>query len=454
MNKIYEEVENNRFFLFGCDSKNTVSKIFYKCIKTYPHLKDKFILITAETQTRINDPNVDFKNKFVFYSPKITYGVDFNMDISQNVFIYVKGRTLTPYGIYQQCTRTRNIDSVYFYCECFGKAEQYKTLKELEDTMKDNITNNTILNNLCSAFDDDDEFKVLENTFFKLYCYNEYIRDVFETSKYHHLENILTKEGFDIVNLYEPKKLDRDTRDELTELIENLTQEQFDEYVNDGDKDNKTYECINKRASLLNLDRENIEQLTQYKDILMNKYKLSEHLNVIKLLKSDEHLTSKLQSVYNAGLKTNLLRYDEYKLLLVRAFEGFYHMGPLEVGAFERLREFKPLDKQLFNNIVRAFGSKKKEPESTKDLLYLYLLMIRHLTNGEIVNRARCKRRGAERDTYTYSLNEAFVRYHIEVNEYSNKYHKNYHECFIDKYKLRVRQEARPLVDYDFFLDD
>ena len=128
-------------------------------------------------------------------------------------------------------------------------------------------------------------------------------------------------------------------------------------------------------------------------------------------------------------------------------------MAPLELGAFERLREFKPLDKQLFNNIVRAFGSKKKEPESTKDLLYLYLLMIRHLTNGDIITTTRSNK-AADRKTYYYSLNENFIKYHIELNEYSSKYHKNYHERFINKYKLRVKQEAKPLVVDDYFLDD
>ena len=100
--------------------------------------------------------------------------------------------------------------------------------------------------------DDEDEFRFLENTFFKLYSYNEYVDDIFNTGKYYHFDNIITQEGFQLVNLHEPKKLDKDTRDELTELIEAISLEQFNEYLNSSDKDNVKYDAIDKRISLLN----------------------------------------------------------------------------------------------------------------------------------------------------------------------------------------------------------
>ena len=121
--KIYEEIADNKYFIFGSDSNDTATKIYNKCLSKYPDKKDKFLLITADTDVKIKNASEDFKDKFVFYSPKITYRIDFNISNAQNVFIYVKGRTLTPYGTFQQCTRTRNIDSIYFYCECYDKGE-------------------------------------------------------------------------------------------------------------------------------------------------------------------------------------------------------------------------------------------------------------------------------------------------------------------------------------------
>ena len=102
--------------MLGSDSNDTATKIYHKFLSKYPDEIDKFLLITADTDVKIKNDSEDFQDKFVFYSPKITYGIDFNISNAQQIFIYVTGRTLTPYGTFQQCTRTRNIDSIYFYC--------------------------------------------------------------------------------------------------------------------------------------------------------------------------------------------------------------------------------------------------------------------------------------------------------------------------------------------------
>jgi hypothetical protein len=36
--------------------------------------------------------------------------------------------------------------------------------------------NHELLSNICLTYDEDDNYKYLENTFFKLYAYNTYIR--------------------------------------------------------------------------------------------------------------------------------------------------------------------------------------------------------------------------------------------------------------------------------------
>ena len=188
--------------------------------------------------------------------------------------------------------------------------------------MKENLSH-SILKNVCLSLDDEDEFRFLENTFFKLYSYNEYVEDIFNTGKYYHFENIITQEGFQLVNLHEPKKLHKDTRDELTELIEKISLEQFNEYLNSSDKDNVKYDAINKRISLLNLSKGSNEQLSTYRDIIMNKRKLNEHLHIIKLLKTDEYLNARLTTLKETSLSASLLKYPEYKMVLVREFEKY-----------------------------------------------------------------------------------------------------------------------------------
>ena len=67
---------------------------------------------------------------------------------------------------------------------------------ELKTHLEETISNNHLLNTLCSYYDENDERKLIENTFLKLYVYNEYTNDIFNTDKLHHFKNILSANGF------------------------------------------------------------------------------------------------------------------------------------------------------------------------------------------------------------------------------------------------------------------
>ena len=95
--------------------------------------KYKYILITAKSNYTLTDANEQFKNSFVFHSPKITYGVDFNnIDCPQDVFIYIKGNSIHPSGVFQQATRCRYIKSLYYYGEIESKDAKYNNIDEVK----------------------------------------------------------------------------------------------------------------------------------------------------------------------------------------------------------------------------------------------------------------------------------------------------------------------------------
>ena len=43
--------------------------------------------------------------------------VDFTIFDKQDVCIYIEGGSVQPHGMFQQATRTRNIDTLYYYGE-------------------------------------------------------------------------------------------------------------------------------------------------------------------------------------------------------------------------------------------------------------------------------------------------------------------------------------------------
>ena len=110
LDKLVEHCNSNSPFLFGSDSCNVVTAFYHHCSEHVADasLKAKFMLITAETGTRVKDASKEFEGKFVFYSPKITFGVDFSSLTTQDVFIHITGNSIQPSGSFQQTARCRN----------------------------------------------------------------------------------------------------------------------------------------------------------------------------------------------------------------------------------------------------------------------------------------------------------------------------------------------------------
>ena len=101
LNNILEHVKDKNYFWFGCDSCDIITKYYNFCCEIDP---ENCILVTSDTKYKIIDATKQFTNKFVFYSPSITCGVDFSINTKQDVFIYMKCHTIEPCDSFQQAT--------------------------------------------------------------------------------------------------------------------------------------------------------------------------------------------------------------------------------------------------------------------------------------------------------------------------------------------------------------
>jgi hypothetical protein len=142
------------------------------------------------------------------------------------------------------------------------------------------------------------------------------------------------------------------------------------------------------------------------------------------------------------------MKHDEYKMTLLRQFEKFYNMQPLEIELLSDTKEFKSLDGKLFFSIKRAFETKKEAPHDVRTTLQLYIMMLKQLTTKDIVICKMNRKRGVNKDTMTYKINEALIKYHLGLAPCS----RNYHEYVIEKYDLE-RTSYADLVQEDIFID-
>ena len=149
-----------------CDSCKIVTQYYLQCKSLYQDKEDKFILITADTDYRVKDATVEFKNKFVFFSPKITFGVDFSVPDAQDMYIYMNGQSIQPSGIFQQSTRCRNIKNLYFFGNCTQNLSRYDTLDQIKDDVRSCVVSSKTFLTTCTYLDQEDRLNVVENTFF------------------------------------------------------------------------------------------------------------------------------------------------------------------------------------------------------------------------------------------------------------------------------------------------
>ena len=193
-------------------------------------MRKDFILITQHNKFKITDATVQFRGKFVFYSPSIVYGVDFNnVGAFQDVFIYISGRSIEPSQSFQQASRTRFIRNLHFYGVEKDRSVQHKTLLAVSNNIKHNVHDMPHIKQLFEIANESDvvEYQVKYFMgFYRLYSYNQYIHNSYSSNKVKHFKRILATHGFDVVEIGDasnPTKVSKGMMgfmDQLTEARE------------------------------------------------------------------------------------------------------------------------------------------------------------------------------------------------------------------------------------------
>jgi hypothetical protein len=186
-------------------------------------------------------------------------------------YIYVKGFTINPLGIYQQSTRNRNIDTLYYFFDTKQHDYIFNSLDDVKKYYKNVINATDKINNVCRQFNESDESYINENNFFELYCFVQYQNDIYNTNKKIHYELILQHNGFILSTLGEINKITKEKQKELNHLIDNT--KIINEYLNCS-------EDIRESDIKFKPLRDNIngfklvsdDDIKKYKGVLTNKF--------------------------------------------------------------------------------------------------------------------------------------------------------------------------------------
>ena len=433
--RMIKDIKEGKYFLFGCDSKEKTEYVYYRCLEEIKE-ESKMILITSDSKYEVSDASNKFKNKYVFYSPSVTFGVSFDIEEEQNVYIYGTCMSITPYQIYQQMCRTRQMKEIYYYVKNTTKERKYSSIKEVEDLTEKMVKYSNNLSNMCINEKEDGEIKILKNKYFKLYCWNEYYNDLYMSNVKLYFEKILEDRGFVILNDYNKKKeINVIKVEEIKGKIDKKKEEKVENYIkNESHRDNKEYEDINKRVELLGLKNERKKVLLKYKEVIKDEKEIKYHLNTIKILKTENYLEKKLKELRSETMNVKLSNNSYNKILLLKKMEKDNKISLMDLN-FKEDGEVV-MEDWVFYLIKKLYGTTKEKPKDKKELRCLYKYMLNHLTGNIIVSEKPDKIKNGKRNrSSNHYLNKNKIIYSLELDKYSNTNQINFEKELLLKFK-------------------
>jgi hypothetical protein len=376
-------------------------------------LKDKFLLITAETGARVKDASKEFAGKFVFYSPKITFGVDFSSLVAQDVFIHITGNSIQPSGSFQQTTRCRNIKTLYYFGECTENLSFYNSLAEVRADVEEALETSKTFNTTCTYLDEFDQVQVVKNTFFNLYCLNEFTRDTFASNKLRHFELILEKNGFKLEEQGAKEKLD------VASMMEEINEKVFEDFLAEPkDQPNwhqhPKYKLLLKSILYLQLDPTNPESLKHFKEILLNRWRVEEHDATIRFLRSEAYVEDKIGDLGLECLELKAMTNCYQKVKFLRALEAKW--GIELFGS--TVSNFTKLDEPTFKMLSHVFKLRRANPSNQIEAGKLYSAVANKIA---FKNMVRATKTGL-------SWNMDALKTHLDLNSLKNSKRTGYHQ--------------------------
>ena len=385
--KIEDALKLNKGFFAGFDSARTAT-LYFNSLKDLT--TNECILVTDESCAKIPCNMNEWEGKCIFYSPKIMTGCDFSIDTKQQVFFHMKGDSVLPTSSFQMICRTRNMHSLTWYAAPPPEKQhslKYKLIEHAYEVATQHKENTNIY--MCSSYlNADDNIQYAPNSFYNMFIFNEYIKDIYDNNKIEHLRQILIDNGFDCSGDMheEPVRLDKKIIDVMKGLTEEAIEETFTQWIN---KDINV-EIFDTRSAMLNLT--NDDDKNKYKNFIINKTEFEGHMKLKLLLKENSFIESKasvaLENSYAEFGINNI--YSKIKILL--EFEKQTNITRFNYSK----ASYASIDDKTWAMIKKVFRKQSKKPCTSQDVIIEYVAMINNIVKlyeGERVGGKKANKR-------------------------------------------------------------
>jgi hypothetical protein len=215
-------IKNNKYFVACFDSLSKMNLIinYLKQFKTYNNdaRSNDWLIYSSEINYELIDTST-WCDKFIFFTPTIIYGVDFNYK-PVDVFCFIHKFHLNPLQAYQMISRARKMDKVHIYTHTKLFNLKYKSVDDVIYEFK------LFKNNFSSIVDNLDYETINEEAYQIMYFNFKFMDSILKTNINEYLIDIMTNLGYNIThnNVIIGNKYNKETinKDIIKERIVNL----------------------------------------------------------------------------------------------------------------------------------------------------------------------------------------------------------------------------------------
>ena len=317
---------------------------------------------------------------------------------------------------------------------------KYVNIEHCEEEYKAIANTHSKLCNICCTIDVNDDIKFNDNTFFKLFVYNEYISDIFNTNKEQHFKKILINNGFVIEEVYKTALLNKTNKTLLIENKTELKKKTFSEHVENV----KANELIEATTYFLNLHDK--ETQTKYYDVITDKYKMEDYLNLIRYFTKPTIIKGKVERINKKNVEYKAIYMNNNKILLVNELENELKINKLDVSKLPVDKIYKVND-ELIKKINTAFRCETK-PETYNEYIDYYVNKLKSIFGH--INLIQGTRKQVNKvRSFQYNISEDVIKYFFDLHYYSSPFRET-----LDDYLLKKYGNVIKIKENDIFIDE
>jgi hypothetical protein len=254
-----------------------------------------------------------------------------------------------------------------------------------------------------------------------------------------HFELILEQNGFNLTAESMPTKLSKDEKSAQKALVDDNIDELFNEFLTTDNILEPKFNIILSNLNYLYIRPDDKETIIKFKEIITNKFKLQEHDAIIRVLKSDDHIDERFSNLQVRSIDAKLLSNNNLKVKVIREFASRYGLSIFNLDG-----KGDKMDDTFWKLIQQAFKVTRAKPTKFSEIKQLFISLVKATTSKDIIKGKQGKTK-KDRDMTVYTLNETFIKMHLELNSLKNKTCKGFSQEVVDTFGLAA--------DDDHFLD-